>query len=120
MELNNNVKHRRDRDDASFLTLTVFPRRLPQKGFVILDIDSTALRAAILISSVSGRYPISTSVDNASDDFCMMCYARAQGLPPYWSTSYGILIGSNPWTVNSSYKFFILKCLSLPFLSCPL
>lgn len=53
MGLNNNVKHRRDRDDASFLTLTVFPRRPPQKGFVILDIDSAALRAAILIFELS-------------------------------------------------------------------
>lgn len=66
MELNNNVKHRRDRDDASFLTLTVFPRRPPQKGFVILDIDSTALRAAILIFGLSVVYPITTSVDDAS------------------------------------------------------
>lgn len=34
---------------ASYLTLTVFPRRPPQKGLKILDIDSTQLWAAILL-----------------------------------------------------------------------
>lgn len=35
--------------NISRLTLTVFPRRPPQKGEIILDIESTALWEAILI-----------------------------------------------------------------------
>lgn len=47
----------------SWLTLTVRPRRPPQKGLIILDIDIAALWAAILILKQSlpvlnRRYPI--------------------------------------------------------------
>lgn len=37
----------------SFLTFAVFPRRPPQRGFMILNIDSAALRVAILLFRLS-------------------------------------------------------------------
>lgn len=49
MEPRNNDHNRRDQTRVCCLTLTVFPRRPPQKGFIILDIENTALWAAILI-----------------------------------------------------------------------
>lgn len=49
MEPRNNEHKRRDHSGACCLTLTVFPRRPPQKGLIILDIENTALWAAILM-----------------------------------------------------------------------
>lgn len=49
MELHNNDRDQNDKSSVSYLTLAVLPRRPPQKGLKILDIDSTPLWAAILL-----------------------------------------------------------------------
>lgn len=49
MELHNNDHDQNDKISVSYLTLAVLPRRPPQKGLKILDIDNTPLWAAILL-----------------------------------------------------------------------
>lgn len=55
MEPRDNHQNGRDKSNTSCLTLTVFPRRPPQKGLTSLDIESTALWAAILILKQRSR-----------------------------------------------------------------
>lgn len=49
LEPRNTIHKRKRKGCVSCLTLAVFPRRPTQKGFIILDAESTALWAAILI-----------------------------------------------------------------------
>ena len=41
-----------------FLTLTVLPSRPPKRGLMILDMESTALEAAILVSEQDAKWSV--------------------------------------------------------------